>query len=145
MAITVAQVSGITAAAVAVVQLIFPNALVLLIVSILGTEHNAVTWSVVSRHLLSSKWPTLLRSDTASDSSVNVGVRVLGWTKLLGIILIAIAAIATPLGLHEEIISTKYNTEVPFSDLVDTSPVGIGTPARSSLGFSRSCGNYQPL
>jgi hypothetical protein len=73
MSITIGQVSGIIAAAVFVVQFIFPNALVLIIVSILGNDHNAVTWSVVSRHLLSSNWPFLLRSDTAAGAGVNIG------------------------------------------------------------------------
>lgn len=145
MAITVGQVSGIIAAGVAFVQYFFPNALVLIIVGILGNEHNAVTWSVASRHILSSFWPTVLRSDTATGSSVNIGVRLLGGIKFLGVLLIAIAAVITPLGLHESIVASNSNTEVPFSDLVDTSPMGIGTPARSNLGFSRSCGNLQPL
>ncbi|KPI43258.1 uncharacterized protein AB675_6774 [Cyphellophora attinorum] len=145
MSITIGQVSGIIAAAVFVVQFIFPNALVLIIVSILGNDHNAVTWSVVSRHLLSSNWPFLLRSDTAAGAGVNIGVRILGIIQLLGVIIIAVAAIVTPLGLHENIVATKSNVQVPFTDLVDTSPMGVGTPGRSALGFSRSCGNFQPL
>ena len=145
MSISVGQVSGIIAAAVTIIQLIFPNAIVLLIVSILGNEHNAVTFSVVQRHLLSSKWPSLLRSDTASGSSVNIGVRLLGAAKFCGVLLIAIAAVVTPLGLHEGIVATDSNVAVPFTNLMDASPVGLGTPARSALGFTRSCGNFKPL
>lgn len=145
MSITVGQVSGIIAAAVFLVQFIFPNALVLIIVSILRNEHNAVTWSVVQRHLLASRWPVILRSDTAAGSGVNIGVRLLGLIEMCGVVIIAIAAVVTPLGLHESIVATKSDTNVPFSDLVDTSPMGIGTPGRSALGFSRSCGNFQPL
>lgn len=143
--ITVGQVSGIIAAAVMLVQLVFPNAAVLIIASILGNEHNAATWSVVQRNFLSSIWPHLVRSDTAGGGSVNIVVRFLSALTTFGLLLIAIAAVVTPLGLHEEIVASNSNVAVPFTDLVDTSPVGIGTPARSSLGFSRACGNFAPL
>ena len=145
MAITVGQVSGIIAAAVTVIQLLFPNALIVILAGILGNEHNAVTWSVAQADLFSSLWPSILRSDASAGRSVNIGVRLLLIFRQIGVLLIAVAAIVTPLGLHEAIVPTKSNVAVPFSDLVDTSPMGIGTPARSSDGFTRSCGNFQPL
>jgi hypothetical protein len=145
MSLTVGQVSGIIAAAVAVVQLVFPNAIALVIVGILGKEHNAVTWSVAQRSLLSSIWPWLLRADSASGRSVNIGVWLLSSLERLGRLLIAVAAIVTPLGLHEAIVRSNDNVAVPFTDLLDTSPIGIGTPARTNDGFTRACGNFAPI
>lgn len=145
MSLTVGQVSGIIAAAVTVIQILFPNALMLILVGILGNNHNAVTWSVVQRNLLSSLWPTLLRTDASTGSSVNIGVRALSWFSRLSILLIAVAAIVTPLGLYEATIPSDGNVPVPFSDLKDSSPMGIGTPSRSDSGFTRACGNFGPL
>lgn len=145
MSLTVGQVSGIIAAAVAVIQILFPNALILILVGILGNSHNAVTWSVVQRNLLSSLWPTLLRTDASTGSSVNIGVRALTWLSRLSILLIAVAAVVTPLGLYEATIPSDGNVSVPFSDLKDLSPMGIGTPSRSDAGFTRACGNFGPL
>lgn len=145
MSLTVGQVSGIIAAAVAVIQILFPTALILILVGILGNEHNAVTWSVVQRSLLSSYWPSILRTDASTGRSVNIGVRFLSLLGKLGVFLIALAAIVTPLGLHEAIIATESNVSVPFTELKDTSPMGVGTPPRSDSPFSRSCGNFAPL
>lgn len=145
MSLTVGQVSGIIAAAVTVIQILFPNALILILVGILGDNHNAVTWSVVQRSLLSSWWPTILRTDASTGRSVNIGVRFLSLLSRLGLLLIAVAAIVTPLGLYEAIIPTDGNVAVPFTDLKDSSPMGIGTPSRADTGFTRACGNFGPL
>lgn len=145
MALTIGQASGIIAAAVAVIQIIFPNALIVVLVGILGSEHNAVTWSVAQRSLSSSLWPVILRTDAAAGHSVNIGVRLLSFLSRLGLLLIAVAAVVTPLGLYEAIIPTNGNVAVPFTDLKDASPMGIGTPPRSDSPFSRSCGNFGPL
>ena len=145
MSLSVGQVSGIIAAAVAVIQILFPNALLLVLVGILGNEHNAVTWSVVQRSLLSSFWPTILQTDASTGRSVNIGVRLLSLLSKLGLLLIALAAIVTPLGLYEALVVTDSDVSVPFTDLKDTSPMGIGTPARSRSPFTRACGNFGPL
>lgn len=145
MSLTIGQVSGIIAAAVAVIQILFPNALLLILVGILGKEHNAVTWSVVQRSLLSSLWPWILRTDASAARSVNVGVRLLSILSRLGLLVIAIAAVVTPLGLYEAIVATSDNVSVPFSHLEDMSPMGMGTPARSDSPFTRGCGNFGPL
>jgi hypothetical protein len=145
MSLTVGQVSGIIAAAVAIIQLLLPDALILILVGVLGKEHNAVSWSSVQRSLLSSHWPTILRTDAATGRSVNVGVRFLSLVGKLGVVLIAVAAIVTPLGLHEAIVATDGNVNVPFTQLKDTSPMGIGTPGRSNSPFTRACGDLGPL
>ena len=57
--------------------------------------------------------------------------------------LIAIAGIVTPLGLYEALVPLG-ETPTQFQYVRDTSPMGYGTPPRSSLGFSRKCGSRLP-
>jgi hypothetical protein len=47
ISLTVGYVSGIIAALIFVLQFLIPNALIVILVGILGNEHTAVTWSVV--------------------------------------------------------------------------------------------------
>lgn len=143
--LTVGQVSAIIAAAVFFVQYSYPNFLILILVGILRNEHNAVTWSVVQRSLLSSLWPSWLRTDSATSHGVNIGVRLLTFLRPVGLIMVAISAIVTPLGLYDAVVPSEDNVPVPFSSLVDSGPMGLGTPSRSDRGFTRSCGNLGPL
>lgn len=143
--LTVGQVSAVIAAAVFLIQYSYPNALILVLVGILRNEHNAVTWSVVQRNLLGSLWPNWLRTDSATSHGVNIGVRFLTFLRPVGLAMVAISAIVTPLGLYDAIVPSEDKVPVPFSPLVDNGPMGLGTPPRSSKGFTRSCGNLGPL
>lgn len=143
--LTVAQVSGIIAAAIAVVGVVFPNAVTVVLVAALRKEHTAVTWSVVQRNLMASLWPTILSTEAAATGhSVSTRARSLVLGSWLGSLLIALAAVTTPLGLHEAVVATASDISVPFADLVDPSPMGYGTPPRSSFRFTRSCGSLVP-
>ena len=42
--LTVGHVSGIIAAAIFILQFVLPNALVIILVGILGNKHTAVSW-----------------------------------------------------------------------------------------------------
>ena len=53
--------------------------------------------------------------------------------------LIAVAGVATPLGLYETLLPAD-DIQTPFQYLKDTSPFGYGTPPRSNFSFSRICG-----
>ena len=139
--LTVGQVSGIIAAAVAIVSIILPNAITAVLVGVLHNEHTAVTWSVVQRNLSASLWPSLLSTDTASGRSVSGRVRSLTTANWICYLLIAVAAITTPLGLHEAVIAGREDEAVPFSELADTSPIGVGTPTRDHYDFTRFCGS----
>lgn len=143
MAITVGQVSGIIAAIVFVVQHLLPNAVVVVLVGLLSTEHSAVTWSVVQRQIGSSLWPAFLRLDTAAGEGVQLGVRLLSKLRMLGLLLVALAAVITPLGLYEAVVADDEMSIVPFSYLQDSGPMGYGTPPQpSSVSFQRQCGNF---
>jgi hypothetical protein len=137
--LTVGHISGAIAAAVVLLQFVVPNALAFILVQSLSTEQTAVTWSVVSRQLASSHWPLLLRSDAAASTHVSRRVAILGWIKPITLFLIAVAAIVTPLGLHEATELSKDTQDTIFAYVPDTGPIGAGTPARSDLGFSREC------
>lgn len=141
MEITVGQVSGVIAAAVAVVQFLFPNALVLVLVCLLGNQHSAVTWSVTGRQLSHSIWPTVLRSDTAASEGVFPSVKRLALLRPVGLLLIAVAAVVTPLGLYDAVLPEKGLKPVAFVHLADSSPMGLGTPPQGTDVFiNRECG-----
>lgn len=141
MEITVGQVAGIIAAAVVVVGFLFPNAVVLVLVCLIGNKHSVVTWSVVGRQINNSQWPILLRSDTSATSGVHSKVNGMAYLRPVGTALIAIAAIITPLGLYDALLPAEAMQQVPFSYLQDSSPLGYGTPEQGShIWFSRSCG-----
>jgi len=139
--ITIGVASACIAAGIAVLQFIIPNALALVLTGTLSESHSAVTWSVVSRFLLSSDWPLFLRSETASSTPVARRIAFVTWIKPVALLIAAVAAIITPLGLHDGIYPSMGVREVNFVHAVDRGPLGSGTPARNAqLGFSRTCG-----
>ena len=142
--LTVGYVSGIIAATVYVIQFFLPNVLILLLVGILNDTNSVVTWSVVGRQLHSSFWPILLDSDTATSRGVRTTVTLVTWLRPLTLILLAIAAVVTPLGLSDFVGPSGQPTLVPFSYHRDGSPMTYGTAPRSGLGFTRSCGDFLP-
>lgn len=124
--LTVGQVSGIIAAGVFVLQSLLPNALVVLLISVLGERHTLVTWSVVQRNLLISLWPTILRTDSVASESVSSLIRALTWARPFGLALIAVAAIVTPLGLYQDVVADRSPRLVPMRYLADRGPFGYG-------------------
>ncbi|KAJ9602902.1 hypothetical protein H2200_012682 [Cladophialophora chaetospira] len=143
--ITIGYVSGVIAAAVFVLQFLLPNALIVVLVGSLKDEHTAVTWSVVERNLLSSMWPLFLKTDAAATHGVDRRIRLLTWLRPLALGLVAVAAIVTPLGLYDDILPSKTPQSVAFTYMQDPGPMGYGTPARSNLGFTRTCGGFLPV
>lgn len=55
-------------------------------------------------------------------------------------VLIAIAAVVTPIGLYESIVASDSPTNSPFHYVQDSSTFGLGTPPRTDLPWSRFCG-----
>lgn len=139
--LTIGQVSAIIAALVFAVQILLPNALSLILVSVLKNQQSTVTWSVVERNLLSSLWPLILRTDAAASRGVDRSVKYITWFAPLGLALVSIAAVITPLGLYEVISPSSTTEEVAFSYLADSGPMNYGTPPHNHIGFTRSCGN----
>ncbi len=133
-------VSGAIAAVVAIVQLIVSDALVILLVSLLSESHSGVTWSAVGRVLSNSNWPMFLRSDQTASQNVPRWVNLVIWVKPLTLSLIAVAAIVTPIGLYETIEASQDLKPAAFFYIPDRGSMGLGTPLRNDLGFSRVCG-----
>lgn len=141
---SIGVVSGIIAAIIAAVQFIVPNLLVVILVAFLRDDQSAVTWSVVSRTLSSSLWPVVLRSDLASSRGVSNRVKLITGLTPLFLLIVAIAAIVTPIGLYETLVVAKDTQLAEFSYLADSGMMGVGTPPRSPLGFSRQCWGVNP-
>lgn len=95
--------------------------------------------SVVGRVLHSSYWPTLLRSDTVATNGVTLPVQVISTTLPILTVLVAIAAIVTPLGLYEEIAASSSKSLHKFTYIKDTSAFGFSSPVRSQYGLNRNC------
>jgi hypothetical protein len=142
--VSVGAIAAIINAAIAILQVLIPNALVFTLTATLSETHTAATWSVVARNLQSSLWPVLLRSDSAVTKYVqrDIGVIVLLRPIMLG--LLAIAAVITPLGLYETIEPAKTLRPVNFVRQSDEGSFGLVTPHRSDLGFSRDCTDQWP-
>lgn len=138
--ITLGQVAGLIAAGVFLVRAIIPLALVVILASILQPETNAVTWSVASRALQASLWPTLLSSDSESTKNVSRRVVLLSWLILLASVLLNVAGIVTPLGLSQASLPAA-SVHARFAYAPDVSSFGRGTPPRYP-SFSRVCGLF---
>ncbi|KAL5359230.1 hypothetical protein BJX96DRAFT_174174 [Aspergillus floccosus] len=140
--LTVGYISGIIAAVVFVVRLLFPSASALILVGLLQDTQTASTWTVVARSLQSSLWPTILRSDSTTSTGVSRVVWAEEWTRLIVVSIISLAGIITPLGLYEAVVPDHQPTPQPFTYARDLSVMGQGTPPRSRLGFNRNCDPY---
>ncbi|KAB8248151.1 hypothetical protein BDV35DRAFT_403688 [Aspergillus flavus] len=95
--------------------------------------------SVGTRVLQATAWPSLIGADSTASKRVSWLVFCLGWAITVGHVLVSIAGIITPLGLHDQI-KPAASTSVPFVYVPDRSPYGLGTPPRPDAPFSRSCG-----
>ncbi|KAH6696819.1 hypothetical protein F5X68DRAFT_257152 [Plectosphaerella plurivora] len=138
--LTIAQVSGLIAAAVMVVQYGLPAALVIILVKSVGNINTAATWSSVNRTIATTLWPLLLRSDSARSRSRSRSVVLLSWTMTTCAVLLVIAGVVAPLGLHEEIVANPGAARsVLFQYTKDPSPWGLSTLDRPHLPFGRYC------
>lgn len=66
-------------------------------------------------------------------------VSVVSWLSFFALILVAVAAIVTPLGLYESIEPEDSTEDTPFRYIKDASAFGFGTPPRPQARFARSC------
>ncbi|GFG23361.1 hypothetical protein IFM61606_03240 [Aspergillus udagawae] len=141
--LTVAEVSGLIAAGVFIVQLLFPLALPLILIAFLSDENSIISWNVLARFLHSTLWPSILGSSTAAASGVQKRLNITGYAQTIILGIVSIASIVTPLGLYESIEPAGSPTPEPFAYINGTSPFSYGTPARSDAPFTRKCGLEQ--
>ncbi|WEW55920.1 hypothetical protein PRK78_001355 [Emydomyces testavorans] len=99
----------------------------------------------IGKALHASHWPFLLRADSSTIRVVNRAVKLEGIIRPLILLIIGVAAIVTPLGLYDAIVPGTSAVPQPFKYQNDMSPLGVGTPPRSSIGFNRQCGSYVPV
>lgn len=86
-------------------------------------------------------WASILGTDSASFHGVRKRVSCLGAFSTVGLILLAVAGIVTPLGLDDEVSADAGSIQmVEFEYARDPGPMGQGTPARAGYKFSRLCG-----
>ncbi|KAF7161388.1 hypothetical protein CNMCM5623_007002 [Aspergillus felis] len=136
----VAEVSGLIAAGVFILQLLFPLSLPLILIAFLSDENSIISWNVLARFLHSTLWPSILGSSTAAASGVQKRLTITGYAQTIILGIVSIASIVTPLGLYDSIEPGGSPTPEPFAYIKDTSPFSYGTPARSDAPFTRKCG-----
>jgi hypothetical protein len=61
------------------------------------------------------------------------------------LVLLAVTAIVTPLGLYEGIVADPAKENAVFHYIRDTTPMGYGTPPRTDTSWSRVCGGFGVL
>ncbi|KAF9891016.1 hypothetical protein FE257_005273 [Aspergillus nanangensis] len=144
MGLTIAEVSGLIATGVFVLQLALPLLIPWILVALVTENNSILTWAVLGRYLHSSLWPTLLGSSTASTTGVPSRVVWTGWLQTAVLAVISIASICTPLGLYNSIEPGKALTSRQFGYARDPSAFGYGTPPRSAAPFTRNCGFDRP-
>ncbi|KAK4461311.1 hypothetical protein QBC42DRAFT_330110 [Cladorrhinum samala] len=137
--LTVAHVAGIIAASMVVIRLLCPAVITYIMAGQLKDTETASTWTLASASLVSSIWPTLLRTDSArSGGGVRTTIMVACKAiPLLGL-MCAIAGVVTPLGLGEEPTALAPRTAT-FEYVKDDSVYRLGTSPRGKHPLSRLC------
>ncbi|KIX02557.1 uncharacterized protein Z518_08498 [Rhinocladiella mackenziei CBS 650.93] len=147
MGLTIGEIAGVINVGVVLLQFTFPLLLVYILAGIVPERSNAITWqecpvqsqSVTGRFLNGSWWPTILRTDGAAMSKVSNRVIFISTFSTLGFALLAVAAVLTPLGLHNTITATSVQAS-EFVYARDVSPIGQATLPRDDYNTSRTCG-----
>ena len=97
-------------------HLTLPLLAALILVALLSRDqHNAATWSVASRQIQGSLWPTLLASDSAAAKHVRKEVVLTSSFVTAGSLILIIAHFFTPLPLVAEIVTEKSPKKVSFA------------------------------
>lgn len=144
--ITVAEAATVINAAIIVIQYTLALALVIILGYTIRrrlSTNTPMAWSVITRILQSSLWPTLLRTDSAASS--NASVSLFSNLFLLTGILIALAGVITPLGLKDGPLVQLRHSFKQSSYIPDISPIGLATSPREGYEYSRICGSIGPM
>ncbi|KAL4972422.1 hypothetical protein BDW66DRAFT_144257 [Aspergillus desertorum] len=144
MELTVAEVSGLIAAGVFVLQILIPLAIPWALSAFLSQENSVTTWTVLARFLHSSLWPSILGSSSAETAGVPWRIYLTSWGQTALLFILSVAAVCSPLGLYSSVEPASSATEKLFSYIADESAFGYGTPVRSEGPFTRFCGLESP-
>jgi hypothetical protein len=140
--VSVAQAATIINAIVTFLQVTLSASLVALLVYFMPRTNYALAWSSLSRTLQSSIWPVLLRADSSSNI-IRAGFRVavISYLSTISIVLIAVAGITLPLGLHEGHLIPSDPHAFSAKYFVDKSPLALATtPNRQEFEYGPFCG-----
>jgi hypothetical protein len=138
--ISVAEVAAIMNAIIAAIQQTFGLAFVIILIYALHNVNSALSWSVITRSIHSSLWPTLLRTDSASSINTSFRISLISILGFASTVLIMIASVITPLGLRNGPILQSGSQLMKASYIPDTSPIGLATSPRDHFAYSRLCG-----
>lgn len=121
------------------VQYSLPLFIAVIAVAIIENRNNAATWSVFGQLINSTKWPSILRTDSASKRRVSKRIIYLSVVATLGTILLAVVSAVSPLGLQGDTYATDPKNQ-QFSYVRDTSAIGRATPPHADYQANRVCG-----
>ncbi|KAM5350382.1 hypothetical protein ACJ41O_006887 [Fusarium nematophilum] len=107
--------------------------------TVVGKEASGFTSTVAAKHLQSSYWPFLLRSDAINDRQVRKPIVAISLLLPLLSLLIAIAGVVTPLGLYESNEPKSKAVKASFEYVPDSSTFYSSTSTRDDRPFTRTC------
>ncbi|KAK0716066.1 hypothetical protein B0H67DRAFT_645739 [Lasiosphaeris hirsuta] len=142
--LTVGYVAGIIALGLVIVQILLPTVVSFLLAGTLRDNETAATWTVASRVIQSSYWPTILRSDATKSHGVRWPILLTSAAIPSLAMLGAVTGVVTPLGLYEEF-ETQRGEAGNFQYIQDTSAFLDGTSPRGVAVPSRFCRLDEPL
>ncbi|KAJ8118695.1 hypothetical protein OPT61_g386 [Boeremia exigua] len=138
--LTVGQVSA---------QFLVPLLLPLILLGLLQRRSPAVTQTAISWYepLICTAFSALMAADSAATFSAHRSALFISTFRIFMLVLIAVAAIVTPLGLYEGIVGEIESSPLAFHYLEDRSTFGYGTPPRTAASgvWSRICGSNFPI
>ncbi|GIZ41400.1 hypothetical protein CKM354_000470500 [Cercospora kikuchii] len=144
--ITVAQAAAVLNVAIVVVQVTYPLLISLVAVGIVKRRTNVATWSVFGRLINHSHWPFLLQTDSVNGKKVDKRIQGIAITSTLTTLLLAVAAVVTPLGLRSQLRAGEAQ-DIRFEYIRDTSALGMAAQSRVGYKPDRLCSDglsYEP-
>jgi hypothetical protein len=137
----VAKAAIIIKAAITFVPVSLPASLVLLVIHLMSRTNQADVWSSLGRILHSSIRPRILRSDSTSSKSAGFAVPIISILVTLCTVLVTVAGVILPLGLHDGPLVPDHPQIVAANYLPDNSPLALATtPNRYNYQYGRPCG-----
>ncbi|KAJ9413285.1 hypothetical protein QL093DRAFT_2594955 [Fusarium oxysporum] len=145
--LTIGQVAAIIAFCIVIARAWCPTIGTFILAGQLRDRETAATWTVAAKHLQSSYWPLVLRSDAIRDHGVRKPVVLISLLLPLLSFLIAIVGVVTPLGLYESNEFRSKAVKADFEYMRDSSTFYTSMTMRDDKPFTRVCsldGCYVP-
>ncbi|KAF9441761.1 hypothetical protein P691DRAFT_799103 [Macrolepiota fuliginosa MF-IS2] len=136
--ISVARAATAINATVTFVQITTSLSLMILLIHLMPKTNTAITWSLISKTLHSSLWPTILSADSSSSEISGAIVSIVSYLLSAATILVAVAGILLPSGLgNGPLIPAEFRL-VNAEYIPDNSPLAYSTtPNRPQFVYGR--------